>query len=247
MFTIDLKEKLIAEKNSTIRKHNEDVENAEKFLQSIKMTLADLDAQNLKLIENVGFNLEQIKNIKNLVKEGKKDLEKDATIFSIEEIKSLCLKYRLRFLNTIHYKGFLPIDISNDIKKLEKEEGRINSDDCFILAPKSSFLLKEKPKPVDPLFFYKVSKNKYKLIRKWGNDLSIFRRILGFFTDYMYKSFVIIPLIIYLNYYIWTLDNSNDVKGIFIFFGAVFSLFAFGIIGYFDDQSSERIWNSEFK
>jgi hypothetical protein len=49
----------------------------------------------------------------------------------------------------------------------------------YIAAPASSFQLEERPK--DPLLFYKINEEYYALIHKWGNDLSIFRRLLGFY------------------------------------------------------------------
>lgn len=51
----------------------------------------------------------------------------------------------------------------------------------FIMAPASSFKLQERPK--DPLFFYKINEEYYYLIHKWGNDLNIFRRLLGFWSN----------------------------------------------------------------
>lgn len=50
---------------------------------------------------------------------------------------------------------------------------------CLIVAPKESFRLQERPK--DPLFFYQINDEYFYLIHKWGNDLSVFRRIIGLF------------------------------------------------------------------
>lgn len=58
----------------------------------------------------------------------------------------------------------------------------------YILAPENMFSLERKKyvtkaelrKEEDPIIFFKINDSYYRMIHKWGNDLSIFRRILGF-------------------------------------------------------------------
>lgn len=62
----------------------------------------------------------------------------------------------------------------------------------FIMAPKESFNLQARPK--DPLFFYKINDEYYYLIHKWGNDLSITRRLKGFFSSPLNCTLVLLAL-----------------------------------------------------
>lgn len=85
-------------------------------------------------------------------------------------------KYYLKFLEASYYSGTIDKELPNKIVEFEDTFNVICSKGrSFILAPKSSFLLEEKPK--DPLFFYKINEENYYLIHKWGDDLNIFNRI----------------------------------------------------------------------
>lgn len=116
-------------------------------------------------------------------------------IFSENQIKSICMKYRLRFLPTCYYKGEVDVrgcsvNLEALKKAMEKDPKRTVmspksiSDRMFIVAPASSFRLTRKP--VDPLLFFKVSDEKYYLLHKWGNDLSVFRRLISYRLEFFY-------------------------------------------------------------
>lgn len=72
----------------------------------------------------------------------------------------------------------------------------------FILAPASMFKLNKKDAwqmQKDPVMFYRIDDNHYRLIRKWGSDFSVLRRVKGFVTksEMRQRFFVfILPLII---------------------------------------------------
>lgn len=69
----------------------------------------------------------------------------------------------------------------------------------FILAPGSMFKTERTKafsiKPKDPIMFYREDDTHYRLIKKWGNDFSVFRRILGFVTkswaNYIFYLYVL--------------------------------------------------------
>lgn len=98
-------------------------------------------------------------------------------VFHISQIETLCKKYYLKFLPSVYYKGsidpLLPVKINQFEIAYSVSCEKWNS---YIAAPKTSFRLEEKPK--DPLLFYKINDEYFYLIHKWGNDLSITRRIL---------------------------------------------------------------------
>ena len=94
-------------------------------------------------------------------------------IFHIQDIKKVCIDYRLRFLDSSFYKGKVPNIALNKIDVLQKEhQTRLNN--FKIMGPSSIFQLEKKD---DPLLFVQLSKNYYYLIHKWGNDFSSLRRV----------------------------------------------------------------------
>lgn len=76
--------------------------------------------------------------------------------------------------------------------------------DFFILAPASMFKTEKqkaitftKKMPVDPVMFYSEDGQHFRLIKKWGSDFTIFRRILGWLTTSWRKhiwTLYILPL-----------------------------------------------------
>lgn len=97
-------------------------------------------------------------------------------VFHKSQIKKLCTKYRLRFLPVSRYKGAIDKGLISKVSNFEiAYDVSCDKKSCYIAAPKSSFRLEARPK--DPLFFYEINEEYYYLIHKWGNDLSLFRKI----------------------------------------------------------------------
>lgn len=146
-----------------------------------------------------------LKNTKNANHKGTEKFNQER-VFHISQIKSLCEKYRLRFLPTPYYKGSIDKETASKISQFEiaydqKCGGWIPAKysrdlylngNTFIVAPSSSFELQEKPK--DPLLFFMINDEFYYLIHKWGNDLSVFRRILRLFSTRMYSLLIMFLL-----------------------------------------------------
>ncbi|MCA0133129.1 hypothetical protein [Winogradskyella alexanderae] len=109
------------------------------------------------------------------------DLLETSKIYHIDQIREICIDYRLRFLDSKYFKGELPYDAISKIKALEK-----NHDTALngfkIIAPSKMFKLENAD---DPLLFAPIGNGYYYLIHKWGNDLSPFRKLLM----WPYKSF----------------------------------------------------------
>jgi hypothetical protein len=112
------------------------------------------------------------------------------TIFNEENIKQLCIRYRLRFLPIQLYCGEVPYEVITKIKSYEhKHHGR--KAELFILAPPAFFLLKNAYK--DPLLFALNSSGGYELLCEWGEKSSWYVPILNYpFRDF--KSMVISSL-----------------------------------------------------
>jgi len=109
-------------------------------------------------------------------------------IYSESDIRSLCLKYGLRFLPSHYFNGELDTELPGKIKQFEQKYHHgcsgVTKYNSFIAAPAESFKLQKRPK--DPLFFVEVERvgyiseqneKHYFLLHKWGNDISITRWI----------------------------------------------------------------------
>ncbi|WP_179019905.1 hypothetical protein [Winogradskyella forsetii] len=102
------------------------------------------------------------------------DLLATEHIYHIDAIKTICIDYRLRFLDTKYFKGELPYEAISKIKQLEKDHG-IEIKGFKIVAPSKLFKLENAD---DPLLFAPIGNGYYYLIHKWGNDLHPFRKLL---------------------------------------------------------------------
>lgn len=116
-------------------------------------------------------------------------------VFTVEAIERVCRAYGLRFLPSFMYKGALDEGIApalEELKRLNRGvlpagtypfwlggrfDGRasLQHHTYWIAAPKASFALQ--PRPQDPLLFCALGDNRFYLVHKWGNDLSVWRRI----------------------------------------------------------------------
>jgi hypothetical protein len=101
----------------------------------------------------------------------------DSRIYSYEQIKEICIKYRLRFLDSKVFKGEIPYEAISKIKQLEREQNQ-TLNGFKIVAPKELFQLEDKDS--DPLLFLPLKNGRYYLIHKWGGELNVFRSILAF-------------------------------------------------------------------
>ena len=94
-------------------------------------------------------------------------------IFHINEIKALCVDYRLRFLSSHYFKGIIPEEAISKIRTLEKIH-QTQLQGFKIVAPSKLFKLENYD---DPLLFAPIGNEYYYLIHKWGNDLHPLRKL----------------------------------------------------------------------
>lgn len=107
-------------------------------------------------------------------------------------IKSLCIRYRLRFLPVSLYTGKVPYEVISKIKLHEHKYHNIASE-LFILAPASFFLLKNQYD--DPLLFAVTEQGNYMLLCQWGKRLPWFIPIVRYpYRDF--KSMVLSSLFV---------------------------------------------------
>ncbi|WP_405205993.1 hypothetical protein [Aquimarina sp. LLG6339-5] len=169
-------------------------------------------------------------------------------IYHIDQIKKICIDYRLRFLDTKYFKGKLPQEAVSQIKELEKIHNT-ELKGFKIIAPSKLFKLANAD---DPLLFAPMGNDYYYLIHKWGDDLHPFRKLLMWF----FKSFENLLILTFLVSLLITFmvpqglfsKESNTSEFIMIFFfmfksvAAVVLFYGFALGKNFNTA----IWDSKY-
>ena len=95
-------------------------------------------------------------------------------IFHKDTIKKICVRYRLRFLDSNLFKGDYPKNITKIISDIEKKhDTKLNN--FMIMAPSKLFKIKS---PDDPILFVPIGNDYYYLIHKWGEEFNYLRKLL---------------------------------------------------------------------
>ncbi len=169
-------------------------------------------------------------------------------IFHLDQIKQICIDYRLRFLDTKYFKGEIPQAAVNKIKRLEKVHNT-ELRGYKIIAPSKLFKLKDKD---DPLLFAPIGNNYFYLVHKWGNDLHPLRKLLV----WPFKSIVNLTFLIVVISYITTLlvpqglfSKTNSAAEFWIIFFFMFKCIVSVVIFYgfaLGKNFNPSIWRSKF-
>ena len=176
------------------------------------------------------------------------DLLETDKIYHVQQIKDICVDYRLRFLDSSYFKNDIPEEAISKIKYLEKDHN-ISLEGFKIMAPSKLFQLKNYD---DPLLFAPIGNDYYYLIHKWGNDINPFRKIavrpFRDFSSLLFFLFAISALMA------WVTPGNVFGPGNEDLFKVVCCLFIFkslsAIALYFSfwkgKNFNESIWNSTF-
>ena len=142
---------------------------AESIMEEVHGILASEEKEDFR-ISNAISNNRQFQDID----EGLLDEEH---IFTIEQIERLCIKYRLRFLDSKHFKGEIPYEA---IQKVRALENLLDTDlkGFKIIAPKELFKLTDKDS--DPILMLPLKNDRFYFIHKWGGEISSLRALLAF-------------------------------------------------------------------
>ncbi|GGI57863.1 hypothetical protein [Winogradskyella haliclonae] len=162
------------------KKYSED-----SILQDVKSILEKDNKKDERILETIKSGISTFSN------EFEFDLLETKNIYHIDQIKTICVNYRLRFLDSKYFKGELPYEAVSKIKTLEK---RHNTElkGFKIIAPSKLFKLENAD---DPLLFAPIGNGYYYLVHKWGNDLNPFRRLLMWpyknFGNLIFTTFIV--------------------------------------------------------
>ncbi len=172
-------------------------------------------------------------------------------IFSLKDIKEICIAYRLRFIDSQFYKKEIPYAAILKIKDLNIKH-RKDLKGFKILAPIENFRVDGKDEEV--LLFAPTDHGNYCLIHKWGTGLGKNRKLINWpmrcfetlvFTVALVTAILAVSLPTRL---IW-LPEHADYWGMYRV-GAFFHMFIFnmGITAYlafaFSNNLSSSSWNS---
>lgn len=176
------------------------------------------------------------------------DLLETQHIYHVDQIRDICVNYRLRFLDTRYFKNEIPQEALSKIKQLEKEHDTTLRG-FKIVAPSKMFKLENAD---DPLLFAPIGNGYFYLIHKWGNDLNAFRKVFA----WPFKSFenlIIITILISLlaAYAVPNGIFSKDTSGVqflLIFFFTFKSIAS--MVLYYSFAAGKNfntaIWNSKY-
>ena len=116
-------------------------------------------------------------------------------VYDLDNIKSIAVKFRLRFLPTKYFKNEIPNDAIFKIKSLEKLNNTTIKQ-FYILAPSQNFDLEDVNK--DPLLFAPLKNGKFLLIHQWGTDLKWYKKITSLPLQSIESILVTIGLVAFL-------------------------------------------------
>ena len=178
--------------------------------------------------------------------------EEQEKIFNLEEIKNICIRYRLRFLNSKYFKSDYPYAAISAIHALEKRHS-IKIKQYYIAAPDHTFNLENVNK--DPLLFARMENGEFYLIHQWGKDLAWHKK----YTLWALQSFRNCFLALWLVAATLSFLIPSSVMRISSFEGEIYlrlwlmvhvfiALFGFTVwIGFtFNKTASNKNWNSKY-
>ena len=226
-----------------------------------KLAMAKIDTLKsedllLEVREILKDNSDNQERIKKNISGGRKVIENQFDfdqletnkIYHIDQIRQICIDYRLRFLDSKYFKGVIPQEAFHKIKALEKNHN-LEVKGFKIVAPSKLFKLKDKD---DPLLFAPIGNDYFYLIHKWGNDLHPLRKILM----WPFKNIVNLALLLFLISYAVTLmvpeglfSKTSTSAEFWIVFFFMFKSIAAVVIFYgfaLGKNFNPAIWNSKY-
>lgn len=161
---------------------------AQKLIDGAKAELASMD--HTEMMKTLGFDY-KVKEAEEVSSQRDRWAHlSQERIFTKDAIRVICQRYGLRFLPSTQYKGQLDEGIAPAVEALKAaNHGAIphigdyhKTTQFMIAAPKESFVLS--PRPKDPLLFCALGGDRFYLVHKWGNDLSVLRAVSTWFMNH---------------------------------------------------------------
>ncbi len=199
----------------------------EELLNEIYQIFSDNEKQRQEIVSTLaGEKTSSAENKFDL------DLLDPDRIFHLNDIKEICINYRLRFLDAHFFKGKVPEEAISEIRHLENKH-RTALGSFKIVAPAKLLKLENAD---DPLLFAPMGNGYFYLIHKWGRDLNPFRKLLMWpYKNFDNLTFTVVLLSLFLtiispmhwfsqspgigNYIFLFMIILNGVGGLVLFYG----------------------------
>lgn len=234
------------EKALATEKQRSEAKNPDTLLAAFKEILAQDDALDKQILDRIFAGGSEEAQALDL-----KKLEHDR-IYSLEQIKALCTRYRLRFLDSKYFKGEIPYKAISKVKALQRKQD-VDIQSFKLVAPAPMFNLENKDK--DPLLLIPLGNERYYLVHKWGNDLHPLRALLVF----PFRSFkTLLFSVAFLAAFVVSLFPDSMVMGpydqhswnirvifffyLFLAFSGLTALYGFSRMKNFNSE----LWNSKY-
>ncbi len=176
------------------------------------------------------------------------DLLDTDRIYHLDHIRQICIRYRLRFLDSRYFKGRIPEEAVYRITQLEMAHAT-ELHGFKIIAPSRLFRLADKD---DPLLFAPLGNDYFYLIHKWGKDLHPLRKLIV----WPFRNVVNLTLLVLFLSYLVTLlipsglfSKSASSAEFWIIFFFMFKSLASIVIFYgfaLGKNFNPAIWNSKY-
>jgi hypothetical protein len=172
-------------------------------------------------------------------------------IFTLDTINEICIKYRLRFLDSKHFKGEFPYAAIAEINKFEKEH-KLKIGQFKLLAPAKLFNLEDSNE--DPLLFAQIGPQQFYLLHQWGKDLKWYRALVNFPLRSIYAFFlssILFAALVAISFPFDWLNVNRDGEMIFRFwltthFTIAFFFFFLFLGSLSNSNFSDCSWNSKY-
>ena len=222
------------------------------FEELINERSKQITSEELKTaIKNIWSKDDQIKKSLNKKNDNKHndlkfDKMKTRNIFHKDTIKKICVRYRLRFLDSNLFKGEYPKNITKIIGKIERNHNTTLSN-FMIMAPSKLFKIKS---PDDPILFVPIGNDYYYLIHKWGEEFNYLRKLMVLpfknIDNLTIFSVLVSVLFALLGKLFMPSLTFSEVFILFLFLVKGFIFIFFYMFFLTRRNFSESIWNSKY-
>lgn len=227
-------------------------------LDDVKLLLAGDASKDRELLQALAPSSQLMRNEQEYaeLQQLKKLDDQYGEVYTLNQIKTIAVKYRLRFLESKKFKGNMDVNALFKLKEFCSKHN-ISMDKWniaakfFILAPKEMFHL-DKPINIDPILFYKIDETNYRVIHNWGGEFNASRALMnwrlrseGHLTSHRFFCTLFIS---------YTIILAIPIH--FKWYHHVISIAAAGVISLLNAQTtpkensslySENNWNEQIK
>ncbi len=232
MRKVNLFEELLSERNKEI--------SSDELKSIVKKIWSNHDSKK----DQIRISLNKKNDDKN--NQLKFDKMESKNIFHKNTIKKICVRYRLRFLDSNLFKGEYPKNITRIITDLESKHDTSLSN-FKIMAPSKLFKIKS---PDDPILFVPIGNDYFYLVHKWGKEFNKLRKlmVLPFKNIDNLTIFSILVSVFFalVGKLVMPSLTSSEVFILFLFLVKGFIFIFFYMFFLTRRNFSESIWNSKY-